>query len=153
MSKSKRAAADDAALDALFRMGPGRGKVVLPKKMNSAEERAYRRGAEHAAALASEYDGSSTHTYRLGDCILAKMNIKNGKLRKNRRRVEVSGKDWDSGWLTGFAQALIEIHQHRRDIGDLVATARRYGLTLGRAKRAGLSRPELKKLGHAGVPQ
>lgn len=45
----------------------------------------FRYGVCLAAELASEYDRSSTHPYRLGDCILAKMNLlKKGKIRKNK---------------------------------------------------------------------
>lgn len=51
---------------------------------------AFRRGAAAAAGIASEmYDGCSTHEYRLDDCILSKMNLRNGKPRKNKRRVVV----------------------------------------------------------------
>jgi hypothetical protein len=49
--------------------------------------RAYETGAEMAAAVADQYNGSTTHEYRLGDCILGKMNIRKGKPRKNEDRI------------------------------------------------------------------
>ncbi len=150
MKKRASSASKDAPL---LWLGSARPPVLLPKKETSAEARAFRRGAAAAAAQADEYNGSSTHGYRLGDCILGKMNLRAGSPRQNRRRVEAEAKDWDAGWLMGFAQALIEVHQHRQGVADLAAAARRYGLTLTKAKRAGLSRPEIKKLGHAGVPR
>lgn len=51
------------------------------------EKTAFRRGAEAAAGIASDYDYLSTHTVRVSDCILGKLNMRNGKPRKNKRRV------------------------------------------------------------------
>lgn len=49
--------------------------------------RAYEAGAAAAADHADQYNGSTTHEYRLGDCILGKMNIRNGRPRKNKERI------------------------------------------------------------------
>jgi hypothetical protein len=43
------------------------------------------RGAEAAADIADGYNGVTAHKYRLGDCILGKLNLRNGKPRRNRR--------------------------------------------------------------------
>lgn len=48
---------------------------------------AYEAGAAAAADHADQYNGSTTHEYRLGDCILGKMNIRKGRPRKNERRI------------------------------------------------------------------
>ena len=45
----------------------------------------FRRGAEAAADIADIYNGVTAHPYRLGDCILGKLNLRKGKPRKNRR--------------------------------------------------------------------
>jgi hypothetical protein len=65
----------------------------LVKKMSgdtkeaSDLRRAYEAGAAAAADHADQYNGSTTHEYRLGDCILGKMNIRKGKPRKNGDRI------------------------------------------------------------------
>jgi len=40
----------------------------------------YERGVRMAAEVADAYNSSSTHAYRLGDCILAKLNLLTGEL-------------------------------------------------------------------------
>jgi hypothetical protein len=37
------------------------------------EQNRFAQGARAAAAIASDYDATTTHDHRLGDCILAKM--------------------------------------------------------------------------------
>lgn len=54
------------------------------KRPLSIDPPSYRYGILVAAELASEYDASSTHPYRLVDCILAKLNLLIGKPRKNK---------------------------------------------------------------------
>lgn len=49
--------------------------------------RAYEAGAAAAADHADQYNGSTSHEYRLGDCILGKMNIRKGRPRKNEDRI------------------------------------------------------------------
>ncbi|HYX19557.1 MAG TPA: hypothetical protein VFA98_01785 [Thermoanaerobaculia bacterium] len=49
--------------------------------------RAFEAGAEAAADLADQYNGSTAHEYKLGDCILGKMNIRKGRPRKNEDRI------------------------------------------------------------------
>lgn len=73
-----------------------RGEVRMKKlfdRMNEDTKEArdlrcaYEAGAAAAADHADQYNGSTTHEYRLGDCILGKMNIRKGKPRKNERRI------------------------------------------------------------------
>jgi hypothetical protein len=54
-----------------------------------ASNRAYARGVQHAADIADEYNSYSTHRYRLGDCIKAKLNQTNRRPRLNKSRVKV----------------------------------------------------------------
>ena len=56
-------------------------------KEGRALRRAFEAGAEAAADLADQYNGSTTHDYCLGDCILGKMNIRKARPRKNERRI------------------------------------------------------------------
>ena len=57
-----------------------RTKVKRPPSLDMPS---YRYGILVAAELASTYDGSSLHPYKLGDCILGKLNLLKGKPRKN----------------------------------------------------------------------
>jgi hypothetical protein len=45
----------------------------------------FQRGVVAAADVAAAYDSTSTHPYRLGDCILAKLNVGKRKPRRNRK--------------------------------------------------------------------
>jgi hypothetical protein len=40
-------------------------------------------GLKRPAGIADDYNAGSTHPYRLGDCILGKLNLRDGKPRKN----------------------------------------------------------------------
>lgn len=87
---------------------------------------------------------------RLDDCILAKLNIREGKPRINRK-AKPSDRD---AWQVGFATALAEMH--RRLIGgadskSVVAVARGAGVTIRSACAAGASAYDLKELKRAGV--
>jgi len=65
----------------------------LFERMNAGTEEsrllreAYEAGAVAAADHADQYDGSTTHEYCLGDCILSKMNIRKRRPRKNERKI------------------------------------------------------------------
>jgi len=64
--------------------GLGDGNV---RREGSGRSEDYKRGARHAAELASMmYDGSSLHPYMLEDCILHKMNLlpSGKKVRRNQ---------------------------------------------------------------------
>lgn len=111
----------------------------------------FKRGAIAAASVADSYDSTSTHPYRLGDCILAKLNIRRGKPRINRR----CPRNERDSWLSGFAVALAEIHRqllHGNNSSGVCAAARDAGLTLASARAAGVSAFHLKELKKAGIP-
>jgi hypothetical protein len=58
------------------------GVLDLFLAMQKAE---FRRGAEAAAAIAADYNATSSHPYRLDDCILSKLNLSN-QVRPNDQR-------------------------------------------------------------------
>ena len=49
------------------------------------------RGVKFAAECADQYNSSSTHRYRLGDCIMAKLNVlpKGKRVRLNKQKLIV----------------------------------------------------------------
>lgn len=111
----------------------------------------FQRGVRAAAHVAEMYDGSSTHQYRLGDCILGKLNVGNRKKpRRNRRAIRQPG----DTWILGFATALAEMHRrlvHGNDSTSVCAVARAAGITLKLASGAGVSAFDLKELKRAGI--
>lgn len=111
----------------------------------------FQRGAIAAASIAETYDGSSTHVYRLGDCILGKLNIRKPKPRINRK---AQRREQDA-WIAGYAVALAEIHRqllHGNNSSGICAAARDAGITLASARSAGVSAFDLRELKKAGVP-
>lgn len=55
------------------------GQVHLPKLRGSEFER----GARAAADVAAQYNATSSHPYRLDDCILGKLNLRQRVPRRN----------------------------------------------------------------------
>lgn len=108
-------------------------------------------GALAAAAVAGDYDGESTHGFRLGDCVLAKLNLLGrAKPRRNRRRVEHP----DRAWVRGFATALAEVYRLLADGSEAAgirAIARAAGIDLASARKAQVSAYDLRALARAGV--
>ena len=110
----------------------------------------FQRGIVVAADVAAAYDSTSTHPYRLGDCILAKLNVGKRKLRRNRQ-VQRNERD---AWLSGFAVALAEMHRlliRGNDSIGVCKVASTAGLTIKAARAAGVSVFDLKELKRAGV--
>lgn len=110
----------------------------------------FRRGVVTAADVANAYNADSAHPYRLGDCILAKLNVGCRKPRRNRR-VQRSERD---AWLSGFAVALAEMHRRLcggNDSTGVCEVARTAGLTLASARAAGVSAFDVKELRKAGI--
>ena len=110
----------------------------------------FQRGVRAAADVAQSYDSTSTHPYRLDDCILAKLNVSRRKPRRNRQ-VQRNERD---AWLSGFAVALAEMHRllvGGNDSTGVCEVARGAGLTLTSARAAGVSVFDLKGLKKAGV--
>lgn len=111
----------------------------------------FKRGVKAAADVAETYDSTSTHPYRLGDCILAKLNVGSRKPRRNRQ-VQRNERD---AWLSGFAVALAEMHRRLCDGNDstgVCEVARAAGLTIKSARATGVSAFDLKELKKAGIP-
>lgn len=121
--------------------GAGEGDVVRPCECAS-----FIRGAKAAAYVASDYNGSTTHAYRLDDCILGKLNIdRRSKPRRNLKALQVR-KD---SWLAGFAAALAEVHHS--DSARICFAANSVGLTIEVAKKIGLSETARRELKRAGI--
>jgi len=107
----------------------------------------FQRGIIAAADVAEAYDATSTHPYRLGDCILARLNVGSRKPRRNRR---VQRNEQDA-WLSGFTVALAEMHRIRNDSTGVCEVARAAGLTLKSARAAGVGTFDLREIKRAGV--
>jgi hypothetical protein len=110
----------------------------------------FKRGAIAAAAVAEAYESTSTHPFRLGDCILGKLNIRKQKPRINRQ----APRNERDAWLSGFAVALAELHRqllHGNNSSGVCAAAKNAGLTIAAARAAGVSAFDLKELKKAGV--
>ena len=107
---------------------------------------AWVRGVVTAAAVADSYNASTTHEFRLGDCILGKLNLR-GKPRRNRQKIA----NPDDTWMIGAAVALAEVHRMTHDGASIRHAATTCGLTLAYARRVGVSAYALKELKKAGV--
>lgn len=108
------------------------------------------RGAEAAAGAAAQYNATSSHPYRIDDCILIKLNVKCGVPRPNKAKQQRP----DDAWITGFATGLAEMHRRLGGGADSTGVreaARGAGLTINRARLAGLSAYDLRELKKAGV--
>ncbi len=109
------------------------------------QDRAFARGARAASEVADGYNGSSTHDHRLGDCILAKLNMRRGRPRRNRAAVE----DPKRAWVRGLAYALAEIHRSLADGAEsvaIVAACRAAGVDLQALRDAGVDPYDLRAL-------
>jgi len=55
--------------------------------MNKVDRKAFEDGVRLAAGIASSYDHTQEHPYKIEDCILAKLNmIPKSKIRRNRKK-------------------------------------------------------------------
>lgn len=111
----------------------------------------FQRGAIAAASVADTYNSTTTHVYRLGDCVLAKLNIGKRKPRANRACLT---DDINDAWVLGFAAALAELHRgllHGNDSAGVCKVARGAGVTIKIASAAGVSAYDLVELKKAGV--
>jgi hypothetical protein len=108
----------------------------------------FRKGAELAADQADQYNGSTTHPLRLGDCILSKLNLRDAKPRRNKHKVQ----NPKNAWACGLACALGEmLRDWQADPLAAVAIAKGAGLTLATFKAAGVDDYDLRALRRAGV--
>jgi len=112
----------------------------------------FQRGVIAAADIASMYNSTSTHRYRLDDCIVLKLNVSKRKRPRLNRQARPVDRD---AWLVGAATALSEIHRRLlqgNDSTSVRAVAQAVGLTIKSARAAGTSSYDLKELKKAGVP-
>jgi hypothetical protein len=57
------------------------------QQVQNIKKEAFKKGVRHAAEIADTYNSSTSHPYRLGDCILGKLNQTNRTPRKNTQRL------------------------------------------------------------------
>jgi hypothetical protein len=108
------------------------------------------RGVLAAAYVASDYDGSSTHEFRLDDCIAMKLNVvKRSRPRRNKKRVE----DPDNALIKGMALALADVHRLSGNSTSVCEVASAAALTVKLMKSAGVDPYDWKELKRAGVPR
>ena len=110
----------------------------------------FKKGVMAAAHVAADYNGSTTHPYRLEDCIASKLNVRRLKPRRNKKHL----KDPKDAWFCGLTTGLAEMHRKLlggSDSAGVVETARNCGLTIAVAKAAGASSYDWKELRRAGV--
>lgn len=97
-----------------------------------------RRGIEMAAGIADDYTSSSGHPYRLGDCVLWKLNATNRKPRKNLHA--------NDQWLRGYAAALAAIIRLHDQVSVAKSALSGDGITLAKLKRAGVDQFDMEQL-------
>ncbi len=108
----------------------------------------FKRGVLAAADLADEYNGTSTHAYRLGDCIAMKLNVVNRRRpRRNTKRIE----DPYKSLIRGMALALADMRRLNGSSSSVCEVARDAGLTIAEMKAAGVEPFDWKELKKAGV--
>lgn len=107
----------------------------------------FRRGARAAADVADAYNASTSHSHRLGDCVLAKLNLTKRKPRRNRQAQAHE----EEAWVHGFAVALAEVLDLGAPESAVCAAARAAGLTIASARSCGVDAFDLKRLKRAGV--
>lgn len=107
----------------------------------------WRDGVRAAAAVADEYNGTSTHVYRLGDCVAGKLNVGRARPRKNRTRVDPNAPH--HAWTRGFVFALVEAHRllmggaNTSGLRSVAVAAR---ITVAQAKTAGCREDDVADL-------
>jgi hypothetical protein len=107
------------------------------------------RGVKAAADFADEYNGSTTHDYRLGDCITCRLNVvSRAKPRRNKQKLPTS----EASFACGMALALAEMHRATGDDSNVVEVAKAAGLTIAELRKAGVDGYDWRQLKKAGVP-
>ena len=113
----------------------------------------YTRGVIAAADVASQYNRSTSHPYRLDDCILDKLNVtKRKKPRKNTEKLPST----EDTLLLGFGLGLVEMLAQfggagQETGGAFCRAAASRGLTLKVARRLGMMSGDVDRLKRAGV--
>lgn len=106
------------------------------------------RGAKAAADIAANYNSSTLHSYRLDDCILAKLNMRTKQPRRNSKKIESP----DNSWVQGYAVALAEVHRICHNTSSILEAAKGAGLTIKSLQEAGVSAFDWRELKRVGVP-
>ena len=102
------------------------------------DQAAFRRGAEAAALVAADYDRLSCHDHLVSDCILAKLNIRRRRPRRNPDK-------YKNSWLNGYGFGLAEVSRQGDNHG-IAEAARAAGVSINDLKAAGLDPYDLKEL-------
>jgi hypothetical protein len=123
------------------------GLTVAVRK--SYYDEGWKDGVRDAAAFADEYNRSTTHPFRLGDCIAGKFNVRKGNPRKNKHKIQTP----EHALTQGMAVALAEMHRACGDSSAVCQVARAAGITIEVAKEAGTDGYDWKELVRAGVPR
>lgn len=109
----------------------------------------FKRGVRAAADVADGYNGSTTHPYRLGDCVAGKLNVGRARPRLNAKALESPS----DAMVRGICLVLAQMHRHGRcngaDVREVAADA---AVTIETARRAGVERFDWRELERAGVP-
>jgi len=122
------------------------------KKKFLEDMKAFRRGVEAAAGVIETFNGSTTHPYRLDDCVLFKLNVTSRtKLRPNKKRLEDPEEAGDKAWIQGFALALAEMHRLGAGSSAVCEVARDAGVSLAKVKARGADPYDWRELKKAGV--
>jgi hypothetical protein len=116
--------------------------------MKILDQLSYDRGVLAAAAVAGEYDGCSTHRYRLEDCVGQRLNASpRKKPRLNKKRL----KDPRDVATVAFSKVLADLWRSFHE-GEVVREiARVEGITLKVARAAGADFHDVLALRQAGV--
>lgn len=110
--------------------------------------REFKRGVLAAAGFADDYNGSTIHLYRLGDCIAIKLNVvRREKPRRNKKRIE----DPSATMIRGMALALAEVNRLCKQPTAICEVASDAGLTIAEMKNAGVDPFDWRELKKAGV--
>lgn len=95
----------------------------------------FARGAEAAAGVAADWNTQSNAKLRLEDIILFKLNLRDGKPRKNPHA--------QKAFLQGFALALAEMNRDGQDVARVMKSA---GTTIAEMREAGVDDYDLNEL-------
>ena len=110
------------------------------------------RGARAAADIVADYDASSAHMHRLGDCVLGELQLRVRPSRRNRKRLEHPDDAWKRGFATGVAQ-MYSLLLGGGDAPGVRRVCAAAGLYLEDFRRAGVAPIDLRALRRAGVPR
>lgn len=126
---------------------PGTTEEALLRVAREAAERirreGFREGAVAAAEIASTYDDTTTHDLRLGDCVLAKMNLIEGDPAENEQRIQRP----EDALILGFVLALSEVAAGY----PVKKVAKDAAITIALARASGAEKHDLDRLKAAGV--